>query len=138
MKNFKDIASKVLDSAGIRELALVGDSVYSAYMRTLSVADETGGLKPEILESAGFQAGLLRHIDEILTEDEKDLIRQGRNNSRARSPRGARIMDYRFATALEAFLGRLLLSGNYKRLLEILEHMGRGVAEIRNLQLSGE
>lgn len=127
---FEVIAPKALAAAAIRELALVGDSVYSVYMRTLSVAGKTGTVRPEMLESAGFQAKLLRLIDENLTEEERDLIRQGRNCSKARAPRGAKIMDYRFATALEALLGRLLLSGNHERLLEILGHLGLKAFEI--------
>ena len=59
-------------------------------------------------------------IYESLTEEEKEIIRRGRNANSKTIPKNAEIADYKKATALEALIGYLFLSENYDRLDEIV------------------
>ena len=97
--------------------AYVGDSVYELYVRT-HLVDSTK-LKPHMLHvnsikyvKAEAQANILKEIYDVLSDDEKDIVRRGRN---------AEIDDYSHATAFEALIGYLYLTKKDERLLEILK-----------------
>ena len=106
-------------------LAYIGDAVFEVYIRTKVVND--GFIKTSKLHTlaTGFvkaksQAESLDRIYEFLSEEEKDIIRRGRNANSKTIPKNAEIADYKKATALEALIGYLFLSGNYNRLDEII------------------
>lgn len=107
-------------------LAFIGDSVYDLYIKTRIVIK---GNRPvyflhrECVKyvKAEPQANILKKIYNKLTEEEKDIVRRGRNAKSATIPKNADVQDYRLATAFEALLGYLYLTKNIKRLNEILE-----------------
>lgn len=106
--------------------AYVGDCVYELYIRTNLV--NTTNLKPHKLHietikhvKAQAQAKLLEKIQEKLTEEEKDIVRRGRNAESHHLPKNANVQEYRYATAFEALLGYLYLTKQFKRLKEILD-----------------
>ena len=106
--------------------AYVGDCIYELYIRTNLVLNTK--LKPHKLHietvkyvKAQAQALLLKNIFDNLTEEEKDIVRRGRNAENHHLPKNCDVQDYMYATAFEALLGYLYLSKRDERLIEILE-----------------
>lgn len=106
--------------------AYVGDCVYELYIRTRLV-DETC-LKPHKLHieavkyvKARAQAEKLKEIYDSLTEEEKDIVRRGRNAENHHLPKNCDVQNYMYATAFEALIGYLYLTKKYDRLNEILK-----------------
>jgi ribonuclease-3 family protein len=56
-----------------------------------------------------------------LTEEERGIVKRGRNANSGFVPKNASVTDYRYATGFEALIGFLFLSGETARLSEILE-----------------
>ncbi len=107
-------------------LAYIGDCVYELIVRTVVV--ERGNRQPQKLqkESAGFsRAGTQCRIYEALlsemTEEEADILRRGKNAHFHTKARNATPGEYRKATALEALIGYLYLTGRMERALELLK-----------------
>ncbi|MCI8384628.1 MAG: Mini-ribonuclease 3 [Clostridia bacterium] len=105
--------------------AYVGDCVYELYIRT-NLVNQTN-LKPHKLHiesikyvKAKAQAKILEQIQDKLTEEEKDIVRRGRNAESHHLPKNANVQEYRYATAFESLLGYLYLTKKGKRLKEIL------------------
>lgn len=106
--------------------AYVGDAVYELYIRTNLVNNTK--LNPHKLHveaikyvKAQAQAKILEKITEILTEEEKDIVRRGRNAQNHHLPKNANLDEYSHATAFEALIGYLYLTKQDERLGEILE-----------------
>lgn len=105
--------------------AYVGDCVYELFIRTHLV--ETTHLKPHKLHieavkkvKAKAQADKLEELQEILTEEEKEIVRRTRNTQNHHLPKNANPTDYMYATAFEGLIGYLYLSEQKERLNEIL------------------
>lgn len=106
--------------------AYVGDAVYELYIRTNLVNNTK--LNPHKLHveaikyvKAQAQAKILEKITEILTEEEKDIVRRGRNAQNHHLPKNANLDEYSHATAFEALIGYLYLTKQDERLRKILE-----------------
>lgn len=106
--------------------AYIGDNIYELFIRMHLV--NTTKLNPHKLHieaikyvKAQAQAKTLKNIHEYLTEEEKDIVRRGRNAENHHLPKNADATDYMYATAFEALLGYLYLSKQDERLKEILE-----------------
>lgn len=106
--------------------AYVGDSVYELYIRTHLV--NTTNLKPHKLHiesikyvKAKSQAEILERLYESLTDEEKEIVRRGRNTKNHHLPKNADVNDYMYATAFEALIGYLYLTEQKERLEEILK-----------------
>ncbi len=106
--------------------AYVGDCVYELYIRTQLINNTN--LKPHKLHietikyvKATSQAEILKNIYETLTEEEKDIVRRGRNTENHHLPKNATNAEYSYATAFEALIGYLYLTDEQKRLQEILQ-----------------
>ena len=106
--------------------AYVGDSVFELYIRT-HLVNKTN-LKPHKLHieaikyvKAKAQAEFLKKIEEILTDEEKEIVRRGRNAQNHHLPKNSNVQEYMHATAFEALIGFLYLTKKYKRLEEILK-----------------
>ena len=105
--------------------AYIGDCVYELYIRTQLV--NTTNLKPHKLHiesikyvKAKAQADILKKLENDLTEDEKDIVRRGRNAENHHLPKNADPADYMYSTAFEALIGYLYLTKKDERLKEIL------------------
>jgi len=114
-------------SAGARTplaLAYVGDAVYELYVRVHLVEQEnlTRNFQPTAtnLVRASTQSRILGALELELTEEELNVVRQGRNANIGQIPKSASMIDYRRATALECLFGYLLLEGREERLMELL------------------
>lgn len=106
--------------------AYVGDAVYEIFIRN-KLINETN-LKPHKLHieaikyvKAKSQAEKLNEIYEILTDEEKDIVRRGRNTQNHHLPKNSNVQEYMYATAFEALIGYLYLTKQHTRLKEILE-----------------
>jgi ribonuclease-3 family protein len=106
--------------------AYVGDCVYELYIRTKLV--DTTKLKPHELHiksvkyvKAKAQAETLKKLETILTEEEKEIVRRGRNTQTHHIAKNASMQDYMYATAFEALIGYLYLTKQDDRLFEIMK-----------------
>lgn len=106
--------------------AYVGDAVYELYIRTYLVNHTN--LKPHKLHieaikyvKAKSQADALTKLDEFLTDEEKDIVRRGRNTENHHVAKNASVQEYMYSTAFEALIGYLYLTKQEKRIKEILE-----------------
>ena len=106
--------------------AYIGDSIYELYIRMHLV--NTTKLDPHRLHietikyvKAKAQAETLLKIQDNLTDEEKDIVRRGRNAKVYHMPKNAEMVDYKYATAFEALIGYLYLSKQDSRLKEILK-----------------
>ena len=75
------------------------------------------------LVCAPEQARRAQRILPLLTEEEQEVYRRGRNAHVHSIPQHASRTEYQQATALEALLGWLYLSGHRERINELFETM---------------
>ena len=106
--------------------AYIGDSVYEQYIRNYLVINTR--YKPHKLHieatnfvKASAQANILKKIEDILTEEEKEIVRRTRNTKNHHLPKNSNVQDYMYATAFEGLIGYLHLTKQEERLKEILE-----------------
>ncbi|SDG13173.1 ribonuclease-3 family protein [Fontibacillus panacisegetis] len=106
-------------------LAYIGDAIFEVAVRQHVMARPN--LRPHHLHgqstkyvSAKAQARLLALLEPRLTEDEKDIVRQGRNAKSGTVPKNADVLDYRHATAFESLIGYLYYKGTHERLRELI------------------
>lgn len=108
------------------QLAYIGDTVFDLFVRAYLVETNSGSvhalhqLSSSMVSAAG-QAGAYFIIEPVLTEQERDIFRRGRNAHSGTVPRNAKVGDYRMATGLEALMGYLFCSGQEERLDELME-----------------
>ncbi len=107
-------------------LAYVGDAVYEWYIRGYLVAKKRGKVydfhKSAIkYVKASGQAYALKQIQDMLSDDEKAIVRRARNQKPNSVPKYATLVDYTHATALEALLGHYMIEDNIKRIEEIMQ-----------------
>ena len=107
-------------------LAFFGDSVYEVYVREQIV--KLGTMPVDKLHkkavqyvNAGFQSYASDIIAELLTEEETELFKRGRNATGNNVPRSSNPKDYRRATGMEALFGYLYLTGQNDRIKELFE-----------------
>ena len=108
--------------------AYIGDAVYELYVRN-KLINETN-LKPHKLHieaikyvKAKSQAEKLNEIYDKLTDEEKDIVRRGRNTQNHHLPKNSNVQEYMYATAFEALIGYLYLTKQNVRLREILANI---------------
>ena len=109
-------------------LAHIGDGVYELLVRTYLCAHgkATGkGLHRATVQlvCAPEQARRAQRILPLLTEEEQEVYRRGRNAHVHSIPQHASRTEYQQATALEALLGWLYLSGHRERINELFNIM---------------
>jgi ribonuclease-3 family protein len=107
-------------------LAFLGDAVFNLFIRERLISNKKGTshqLHVYATEyvKASAQAEISKSLLPELTEEEANIFRRGRNVKSATVPRHAEIKDYRNATAFEAVLGYLYLTGQRDRLNYIME-----------------
>ena len=114
------------NTMNIQVLALLGDAVFSLYIREELL--KRGINNPKKLQaksieyvSAKGQVKILNNLIEnnFLTEEELDIVKRGRNNKKENHPKNTEIITYKLSTGFEALLGVLYLD-NKIRLEEVL------------------
>ena len=108
---------------GSLELAYLGDSLYDLYVRERLVArgGRVRALHREAISlvCAHAQSEALGRLEGELTETEADVVRRARN-ARQTPPRNADAGEYHRATALEALVGYLYVTGQRDRMNALL------------------
>lgn len=107
-------------------LAYIGDAVYDLYVRQYVVSK--GHYKPNELHrqatryvSAKAQARILHEMIPILTEEEHEVVKRGRNAKSGTVPKNTDVVVYRHSTGFEALVGYLYYEKRYERLQELLQ-----------------
>ena len=105
-------------------LAHIGDGVYELLCRTyLCVAGDrtVRTLHRDTVElvKAPTQARLAERILPVLSEEETDFFRRGKNAHTHAAPKAATRKEYATATGLETLFGALYLLGRKDRLQEL-------------------
>lgn len=108
-------------------LAYIGDDVFDLIIRTIVV--NKGNTSPNKLHgntvqyvSARAQSNILDSIMPILTDEEKDIARRGRNSKPHSKAKNASTIDYLKATALESIVGYLYLKDDMERIFELIKY----------------
>ena len=112
-------------SLNIINLAFIGDAVYSLYIRQKLLSEKEE--KPNDLNKASSalvcaeaQSGLSERLLSVMTEEEVDIFRRGRN-AKSHLKKNATVAVYHASTGFEALLGFYYLKGEQERLEEIVE-----------------
>ncbi|MBQ7943257.1 MAG: ribonuclease III [Lachnospiraceae bacterium] len=107
-------------------LAYIGDAIFEMVIRTLIV--EKGQRAANSLHKhttkivcAGTQAAMIEALSDVLTDEEQSIYRRGKNTKINSSAKNASLADYRKATGFEALCGYLYLSGNTRRVVELIK-----------------
>ena len=105
--------------------AYVGDSVYELFVRTKLTNNSNAKPHKLHIESIKYvkaksQSEILKKIMDNLTDEEKNIVRRGRNTENHHVAKNSNVADYSQATAFEALLGYLYLTKQDERLTEIL------------------
>ena len=108
-------------------LAYMGDAVYEVYIRKaliekhIALVDDLQKVAVNYV-SAKSQSKILNFLIDngVLTLEEMDIVKRGRNYKRASHPKNTDILTYKNSTGFEALIGYLYLSNNKERLDEIM------------------
>ena len=114
-------------------LAFLGDSVYELLVRHKIVSDGSCPVKKLHNKAvakvrASYQAAGVKAVESLLTDEESDIIRRGRN-ANSTVPKSASVGEYRMATGLETLFGYLYLIGEHRRIEELFEVIYEGESE---------
>lgn len=107
-------------------LAFLGDAVYEQLVRerlVLTANMPVKKLHKEAVEKvrAAFQSKAVDVISPLLTKDEAEIMKRGRNATSNTVPKSSNPIEYRRATSLESLFGYLELIGDNERIAEIFE-----------------
>ena len=110
-------------------LAYLGDAVFEVYIREflikkgIAMVDK---LQHEAINyvSAKGQVRILNYLidNNILSQDEINIVKRGRNYNRLSHPKNTDIITYKMSTGFETLIGFLYLE-NKKRLDEIINYV---------------
>ena len=106
-------------------LAFIGDSVHTLFVREWCLKIEENKMENYHLKASKYckassQAKVLKQIIDVLNDDEKEIVRRGRNAKPKHQAKNASSSEYTQSTAFEVLIGFLYLSKNQERLNEIL------------------
>ena len=120
-----------VNTINIIALAYLGDSIYEAYIREFLInkgIQKVNELQQEAVKyvSAKGQAKILTHLidNNLLTENEIDIVKRGRNNKRNSHPKNTDIITYKISTGFEALIGYQYYEKKLDRLKEIFSYIG--------------
>lgn len=120
------MTEKELRTYSALALAYIGDCVFDLLVRTILVS--RGNDKPSVyhrkavhLVNAASQTEMMDMIKPLLKEEEKAVFRRGKNAKGASPAKNQSLHDYRIATGFEALLGYLYLSGQSRRICQLMD-----------------
>lgn len=110
-------------------LAFMGDCAYEIEARKY-VIDIFGSLPANVLHkkvvdivSAKAQAEHFKLIENVLTEEESEIYKRGRNTVLGSHPKNTDIATYHIATGVESLFGFLYLENKLDRIKELFKMM---------------
>ena len=109
-------------------LAHLGDSVYEVMVRSWLCLQGKARVKDLHRATVRYvaapaQAALFARIEPMLTPEEADVFRRGRNTAPHSVPKAASRGEYQTATGVEALFGWLYLQGRTDRLNQLFDAM---------------
>ncbi len=109
----------------VKTLAYIGDVVYELYIREHVISnshEQVNRLHKKTIKyvSAKAQAKIVEVLTNEFSEEEKDIIRRGRNAEANTVPKNTDVITYKIATGFEALIGYLYLSKNETRLRQVI------------------
>ena len=110
-------------------LAFLGDSVYELFVRSrlMNGPEALSGHADRLHRAAvsyvraDAQAAVIKALLPELPEEHRQLVTRARNHRTATKPKNADAVTYKWATAFEAYLGYLYLSGQQELLQTVME-----------------
>ena len=123
---------KILNSVPTLNLAFIGDGVYDLLVREYLVTHSSAHVGELNQLTVGMvncksQAEYVRLLQPILTQEETEVFKRGRNTKVNSASKHSTLSDYHAATGLEVLFGWLYLKGRLERINElfalIIEHI---------------
>ncbi len=111
------------------KLAFLGDAVFELYIRKSLVScrynKSVGELNKEKIKfvCCEGQSNIVKKILDILTPEELNIYKRGRNAHVKQCPQKSSPLDYHRATGLESLFGYLYLAGDFERIDRIMERI---------------
>ena len=107
-------------------LAYIGDAVYEVFIRSFIISGGNASVHSLHSRSVAYvkakaQSDIIHRIMNLLTAEEQDVVRRGRNAKSGTIPKNADVTEYKHATAFETLIGYLYLKKDYIRLMHILK-----------------
>ncbi len=114
------------------QMAYIGDGVYELMVRRhiIDNIDTTPNNLHRLTVSvvcANAQHQALLKIAEMLSEEEANIVRRGKNSTKSGFPRSCSPKDYRAATGLEALFGFLYLTEQKERIDELFFEIAKSI-----------
>lgn len=118
-----------LNTINVISLAYLGDSIYEVYIRENLLKNglfKVDDMQKEAVKyvSAKAQALIIEELinNSVLTDEEIDVVKRGRNYKRSIHPKNTDIITYKMSTGFEALIGYLYLK-DIDRLKEVLSYI---------------
>ena len=116
-------------------LAHLGDGVYEVMVRAWLCLHGKARVRDLHQSTIGYvsapgQARRFARIEPLLTEEEHDVFRRGRNTAPHSIPKAATRAEYQTATGLECVFGWLYLQGRTERLNELFAVLMEGEEDL--------
>ncbi|HEY9574094.1 MAG TPA: ribonuclease III domain-containing protein [Lachnospiraceae bacterium] len=106
-------------------LAYIGDAIYELVIRTILVKRGNKQVNKLHKEAAGLvkakaQSAMVIGLLPLLSPKEVGVYKRGRNAKSFTKAKNASVMEYRHATGFEALMGYLYLTGQSKRMMDLI------------------
>lgn len=107
-------------------LAYIGDGIYELMIRSIVVEQGNRQVNKLHQQASRFvkaqaQSEMMETLLPLLSEEEMQIYKRGRNAKSYTTAKNASVNDYRRATGFEALMGYLYLNGNIERLTELVK-----------------
>jgi len=134
---FDTVTGDIATNIAALNLAYMGDAVFEIFVRTKVLKQGEAPVKTLHKRSESFvkaeaQSKMYHELEKIITEDELQILKRGRNAKSFSKAKSATMSDYRHATGVEALFGYLFLKGETERLKQLFEIC------VENMNISGE
>lgn len=121
----ENIKNMEISSISPLALAFVGDAVFSLHVRKIlaqkyNISANALTKKAASVVNAGSQYLLFRKIEPLLSGEEVDVAKRARNANIHSRAKNYSVTEYIYATAFEAVLGYLEMSGQETRKNELI------------------
>ena len=125
LKELFSLKDQDLRSYSPLTLAYLGDGVYELVIRTVLVKEGNCPVnqlhkRASRLVKASAQSAMIERLEPLLTEEEYNVYKRGRNAHSPTMAKHASMSDYRRATGFEALMGYLYLKEDFSRMLTLI------------------
>jgi len=122
-----DINQKDIREYSPLSFAFIGDCVYELAIRTYVLSqgnrpvNELNKMKVKYVNAAA-QTDMVDACMDIMTQEEQDIFKKGRNAKGGTVAKNQSVADYRKATGFEALCGYLYMQGRMDRVVELVKY----------------